>query len=96
MTTRIDWNIAKRSILERVLHLTKEIFLGHSIRFCSEHRVNQRCRSLHQSMRFQTLLLTYPLVKMCECATFECSARVLWTFSYFEYCNTAAKQVQRF
>ena len=26
MTTRIDWNIAKRSMLERVLYLTKGIF----------------------------------------------------------------------
>ena len=63
MTARIDWNIAKRSMLERVLHLTKEIFVGHSIRFCFEHRENQRCGSLHQSMRFQTLLLTFSQVK---------------------------------
>ena len=27
MTTRIDWNIAKRSMLERVLHLTMGILL---------------------------------------------------------------------
>ena len=62
MTTRIDWNIAKRSMLERVLHLITGIFVGHSIRFCSEHRENLRCRSLYQSMRFQTLLSTYSQV----------------------------------
>ena len=62
MTTRIDWNIAQWSMLERVLHLTMGIFVGHSISFCSEHKGNLRCRSLHQSMRIQTLLLTYSQV----------------------------------
>ena len=62
MTTRIDWNIAKRSMLERVLTSYNGVFVGHSIRVFSEHGENLRCRSLYPSMRFQTLLLTYSQV----------------------------------